>query len=136
MRVSVYFFFFLMIRRPPRSTLFPYTTLFRSQVGKVHGIERPAGGQADGLELRPGERRGGNGKSQFRLRRTAQAGKFEREGVHSEKDLRCTDVLLLDTAPTVGANPQARRIGRLDGLELGVLDDVRAGFFEIGRAHV
>src|SRR3712207_9451306 len=26
------FFFFLMIRRPPRSTLFPYTTLFRSEV--------------------------------------------------------------------------------------------------------
>src|SRR5256885_3294791 len=25
------FFFFLMIRRPPRSTLFPYTTLFRSE---------------------------------------------------------------------------------------------------------
>ena len=28
--VCVVFFFFLMIRRPPRSTLFPYTTLFRS----------------------------------------------------------------------------------------------------------
>src|SRR2546430_13526060 len=27
--------FFLMIRRPPRSTLFPYTTLFRSDQGKV-----------------------------------------------------------------------------------------------------
>src|SRR2546430_10426837 len=27
------FFFFLMIRRPPRSTLFPYTTLFRSERG-------------------------------------------------------------------------------------------------------
>src|SRR2546430_9194940 len=27
---SIIFFFFLMIRRPPRSTLFPYTTLFRS----------------------------------------------------------------------------------------------------------
>src|SRR5574343_1190058 len=26
------FFFFLMIRRPPRSTLFPYTTLFRSSL--------------------------------------------------------------------------------------------------------
>src|SRR3712207_9331978 len=26
-------FFFLMIRRPPRSTLFPYTTLFRSGLG-------------------------------------------------------------------------------------------------------
>src|SRR3712207_8557728 len=31
MNSSVYFFF-LMIRRPPRSTLFPYTTLFRSAV--------------------------------------------------------------------------------------------------------
>src|SRR3712207_8002277 len=29
-------FFFLMIRRPPRSTLFPYTTLFRS----LHGVRR------------------------------------------------------------------------------------------------
>src|SRR5687768_18188156 len=32
--------FFLMIRRPPRSTLFPYTTLFRSPLGRVHGPER------------------------------------------------------------------------------------------------
>src|SRR5437667_8603973 len=32
--VSV-FFFFLMIRRPPRSTLFPYTTLFRSDAAPV-----------------------------------------------------------------------------------------------------
>src|ERR1017187_1788021 len=30
---AVIFFFFLMIRRPPRSTLFPYTTLFRSFFG-------------------------------------------------------------------------------------------------------
>src|SRR3712207_9169768 len=30
--VSTIFIFFLMIRRPPRSTLFPYTTLFRSDV--------------------------------------------------------------------------------------------------------
>src|SRR5215467_15332922 len=29
-------FFFLMIRRPPRSTLFPYTTLFRSSGRHVH----------------------------------------------------------------------------------------------------
>src|SRR2546429_9635878 len=28
--MSILYFFFLMIRRPPRSTLFPYTTLFRS----------------------------------------------------------------------------------------------------------
>src|SRR2546427_5436726 len=33
------FFFFLMIRRPPRSTLFPYTTLFRSVVmGSIKGF--------------------------------------------------------------------------------------------------
>src|SRR2546430_9702104 len=31
------FFFFLMIRRPPRSTLFPYTTLFRSLPNTVGG---------------------------------------------------------------------------------------------------
>src|SRR3712207_7600540 len=31
MRFCLSCFFFLMIRRPPRSTLFPYTTLFRSQ---------------------------------------------------------------------------------------------------------
>src|SRR5256885_2902211 len=30
----ILFFFFLMIRRPPRSTLFPYTTLFRSPAGR------------------------------------------------------------------------------------------------------
>src|SRR2546429_6265146 len=35
-------FFFLMIRRPPRSTLFPYTTLFRSQqVETRHRNEAP-----------------------------------------------------------------------------------------------
>src|SRR6202521_3397276 len=37
--IFVCFFFFLMIRRPPRSTLFPYTTLFRSEVGAVCGLE-------------------------------------------------------------------------------------------------
>src|SRR6266513_5957809 len=31
------FFFFLMIRRPPRSTLFPYTTLFRSARTRPRG---------------------------------------------------------------------------------------------------
>src|SRR6266852_7308538 len=41
------FFFFLMIRRPPRSTLFPYTTLFRSnslpRPLDVHGGQVSAG---------------------------------------------------------------------------------------------
>src|SRR3712207_8586946 len=33
----MFIFFFLMIRRPPRSTLFPYTTLFRSDSGCGEG---------------------------------------------------------------------------------------------------
>src|SRR5688572_31102162 len=41
-------FFFLVIRRPPRSTLFPYTTLFRSRrpeaAGLVDGLEGDAAG--------------------------------------------------------------------------------------------
>src|SRR5258708_10544446 len=45
-RFSSLVFFFLMIRRPPRSTLFPYTTLFRSRradrgAGGVPGRRRP-----------------------------------------------------------------------------------------------
>src|SRR3970282_2663227 len=44
-------FFFLMIRRPPRSTLFPYTTLFRSvddlsfavHAGEIFGLLGPNG---------------------------------------------------------------------------------------------
>src|SRR2546427_6103491 len=40
-------FFFLMIRRPPRSTLFPYTTLFRSVLGGRPG-DRPAARHAGG----------------------------------------------------------------------------------------
>src|SRR5258707_15117323 len=46
------FFFFLMIRRPPRSTLFPYTTLFRS--GRLRATtpeRRRAGGR--GRRARP-----------------------------------------------------------------------------------
>src|SRR3989442_9738759 len=35
---SYLFFFFLMIRRPPRSTLFPYTTLFRSRRPVRRGV--------------------------------------------------------------------------------------------------
>src|SRR3712207_7025633 len=40
-----------MIRRPPRSTLFPYTTLFRSKgaAGSVSGIDADAGPEAAGL---------------------------------------------------------------------------------------
>src|SRR2546430_15671727 len=40
---NVPLFFFLMIRRPPRSTLFPYTTLFRSLLAGVNASLRVQG---------------------------------------------------------------------------------------------
>src|SRR2546422_11759105 len=47
---TVLYFFFLMIRRPPRSTLFPYTTLFRSR----HAVRvRLEGGQEELLVQLP-----------------------------------------------------------------------------------
>src|SRR3712207_9050918 len=41
-------FFFLMIRRPPRSTLFPYTTLFRSPDAGGGPLPRHGQGRRDG----------------------------------------------------------------------------------------
>src|SRR2546430_13173115 len=43
-------FFFLMIRRPPRSTLFPYTTLFRSQKREI--VEARSKSTHSGLKQR------------------------------------------------------------------------------------
>src|SRR5258708_33684224 len=39
MTFFIFLFFFLMIRRPPRSTLFPYTTLFRSHKMAVAALD-------------------------------------------------------------------------------------------------
>src|SRR5438132_7051864 len=67
-------FFFLMLRRPPRSTLFPYTTLFRSRLGPRAVVllddaavllrvrrqlarEEPVALRGDGPLLRAGRRR-------------------------------------------------------------------------------
>src|SRR5262245_66036068 len=55
LRCRVDVFFFLMIRRPPRSTLFPYTTLFRS-LAHVAGPgvgDEPLLGVARELDRRP-----------------------------------------------------------------------------------
>src|SRR3989442_6232241 len=47
-------FFFLMIRRPPRSTLFPYTTLFRSEA--LRGSPKPYDDRLVVLKPQPGVR--------------------------------------------------------------------------------
>src|SRR5216684_3199345 len=48
----LFLFFFLMIRRPPRSTLFPYTTLFRSLCSRWSAPNRLPAPPADHLEQR------------------------------------------------------------------------------------
>src|SRR5438105_12911911 len=45
MVTSPFFLYFLMIRRPPRSTLFPYTTLFRSPHGENVAQDAPHPGR-------------------------------------------------------------------------------------------
>src|SRR2546422_7174389 len=61
----MFFFFFLMIRRPPRSTLFPYTTLFRSLYRRFSlagsGFERNCGDAACGNRVRLVRRPDGHG---------------------------------------------------------------------------
>src|ERR1035438_5571035 len=66
------FFFFLMIRRPPRSTLFPYTTLFRSRWERVQGARR-----------RPGARRAGRGCCYVGLR---MAGEEHADDAHEPEE--------------------------------------------------
>src|SRR3712207_7447928 len=52
MIVMLLCFFFLMIRRPPRSTLFPYTTLFRSCADEAALLQDAPGGRVDDARRR------------------------------------------------------------------------------------
>src|SRR5258707_7384033 len=54
--LSYLFFFFLMIRRPPRSTLFPYTTLFRSPADLWTPLRPSRNGEGGGLKDRKSTR--------------------------------------------------------------------------------
>src|SRR3712207_8382585 len=61
--------FFLMIRRPPRSTLFPYTTLFRSprlleDPAEADVARRGDGGEGGAEGRGEGEARGGAGRAE------------------------------------------------------------------------
>src|SRR2546422_9141886 len=82
------FFFFLMIRRPPRSTLFPYTTLFRSRKDENRGereLRRRRGGDEDvplaDEPRRAGEAEQGQHADRERERQPRSAGPEPREGV-------------------------------------------------------
>src|SRR3712207_9100602 len=91
-----------MIRRPPRSTLFPYTTLFRSLLeaalalqvlvaeqptSGVLGLAGELAGDAAGRALRLGVRHGGNGSPQclFRAPNNSSFGGVPRSEEHTSE---------------------------------------------------
>src|SRR2546422_4809366 len=84
-------FFFLIIRRPPRSTLFPYTTLFRSAHVHTDGERRsaPAGGAATLShgrgQARGSDRSGQPGRGSLRLR-AAHAERPQRPVLHRSEE--------------------------------------------------
>src|SRR3712207_8893783 len=85
----VYIFFLLIIRRPPRSTLFPYTTLFRSRRPGAAGTgERPV------VDDRPRHASGGHPLVRLLLRRDvvggAAAARREGHAVLSSRDRKST----------------------------------------------
>src|SRR2546430_4451208 len=90
-RISVMrsiYFFFLMIRRPPRSTLFPYTTLFRSPAARHH-----ARGRRDRGQRRQGEgsavRCPGRGLHQAGVERRAHRSEEHTSELQSQSNLVC-----------------------------------------------
>src|SRR5216683_7147086 len=92
--LSVLFFFFLMIRRPPRSTLFPYTTLFQS----LHGRSHPAQAcQPTGPEVHVYRPHAG----------AAQRSEEHTSELQSRSDLVCR--LLLENKTTTLSPPSARK---------------------------
>src|SRR3712207_7682875 len=78
-------FFFLMIRRPPRSTLFPYTTLFRSSLCSVGGVCVGRGGAP---ASRPKSHRVANMAGKARTRKTPMSRSSRSEEHTSELQSR------------------------------------------------
>src|SRR3712207_7571226 len=77
-----------MIRRPPRSTLFPYTTLFRSSWFRAGAQAEEAAGGVPAGQLRPGVRPGHARDAQGRDRRglpRADRRRLARDGRRSEE---------------------------------------------------
>src|SRR2546426_2782009 len=86
-------FFFLMIRRPPRSTLFPYTTLFRSNtMNFIDALAKK--GKPYELQIQPGQMHGFSGEAQTRFL-TEQIMEFRSEEHTSELQSPCNLVCRL-----------------------------------------
>src|SRR5258708_2475043 len=144
------YFFFLMIRRPPRSTLFPYTTLFRSPLGSLVQQLRPA-------SVKPQT-------SAFTLLSGAQAAYGARlalvEGAQQTLDLQYYAIhadestqrllrgvveaarrgvrvrVLLDDFHSTGANAQVMRLAFVPGIEMRMFNPLAgARSSALGRAY-
>src|SRR3989449_9829943 len=80
-----------MIRRPPRSTLFPYTTLFRSRQAALHAADlrrRRAGRDAGGAARVRSARAGEPGEGGAGARVPGVGGKVERGTRNAEREIR------------------------------------------------
>src|SRR2546427_5992661 len=82
-----------MIRRPPRSTLFPYTTLFRSPLGQAHAPRHRAG-------VPPGDRAGPESRADrcLRLHHGGERSEEHTSELQSQSNLVCR--LLLEKKKT------------------------------------
>src|SRR6266511_4008172 len=113
-------FFFLMIRRPPRSTLFPYTTLFRSTSARRGTRTRtcPTTGRrwSNGERPRPGGRRAGA---------AGRGGRAEGGGAGSPAEVRRLE-LPQGQAPPGGDGRGGRAPGGGGGDRPPLLDGARA----------
>src|SRR2546430_9836196 len=75
-----------MIRRPPRSTLFPYTTLFRSLEAR-HEVSN------DLQDEQHGDERAGRGEERFEIGDTAAGKPKNHEHGKTGEETKCSDVL-------------------------------------------
>src|SRR2546429_7177220 len=95
-------FFFLMIRRPPRSTLFPYTTLFRSLLWRLEQHVTP--GAADRARGERGHGHVGGGDATHRV-----APARARTRPHAPEKAARHDVVPTLAGPAPAPRPRGRR---------------------------
>src|SRR5256885_3549929 len=113
-----FLFFFLMIRRPPRSTLFPYTTLFRSasRAARAFSVLRIPGygrARAMGSERKPRRAHRGNGGTGSRV---VQRGRSEEHTSELQSPCNLVCRLLLEKKK-ISTHPQI--LGQMETAHLG-----------------
>src|SRR5208282_3571322 len=117
-------FFFLLVRRPPRSTLFPYTTLFRSRSGRI--------GEPPGLVPRHPETKAGEDARQKCVTSAGRIDLLNLEGGHANggvaRGYRASFVALGDDDRAISV-PGANRFGHLEGVAAIARDDFTRGGF-------